>query len=794
MNPLAPDPHTHPVDIFSETKRPTTSSQREYNFSSDQRPNVSSDKEAGEEDSVKDFLRSLPTQADPERQALWTQLIQLKTRSLELQIAEARKKEKEAEVELERLRQGVQTWTEGQPRQHSLPTTTVISHTSPGQPSTIPITSPQITSSLDLTNLGMPSSVTLPFSSTIQSPVVPLVPLAHSNQISHDPHGEMAFDLEAMLQSNDLGHLDSAFSWLSDFVDPFATSYTSESIFNPLSSSHVEGSLPIPFSSGLQQDYQLNNSSVVKPESPISPVKRSRSPESLSSPPAKKSKGKFEKKIVIDKHANCMRCRRPMGHVMLRAPKTQIPEPIRVNFLCTGCAHVHLPSSLPDQNMGGGGTGSGGPSIGTVDSRKRMRAAMELQDEGVDEERKRIFCDVCQRVSGAGHVLGSHKEDLGYMCEIICAACESKYQRCTDCGGGGGPRIGIGKWRMRQVFQPGRKTCSLSHSRIGDRPLEIGVHVTPTDFTPEQLKEVIARCKSLWNEKTLARLAVPEMLEIDLPPGASNPLRTYEDIENIISGNWPAREKMIRADGAEPSRFKRLLGLVWAHSKPRRNVRTVDLEEEWQKTTEGEDDNDLSTVLANVRKTNVVIPPGTELINMWGGEWDMQQGSLLISTFIPFEGADGEDSVALSVGEMITHCQDLRLEINAQLQHSAAGGGMQAESVRQVEHLWVVSGGWMPLVRERIADILVRKRSFVHVEEYLTRHPDFVESIKARPYGMHPDLQRIMSSVENGRPPPKPLILVRWLGKDFDAQRILEIKQAEFGGKGKVKRKSKSKS
>jgi hypothetical protein len=77
---------------------------------------------------------------------------------------------------------------------------------------------------------------------------------------------------------------------------------------------------------------------------------------------------------------------------------------------------------------------------------------------------------------------------------------------------------------MKQVFQPGRKTCSLSHtryvqltkvanSRLGDRPREIGVHVTPTDFTAEELKEVLSRCKQLWNEKTLARLAVPEMLE-----------------------------------------------------------------------------------------------------------------------------------------------------------------------------------------------------------------------------------------------------------------------------------------
>lgn len=39
----------------------------------------------------------------------------------------------------------------------------------------------------------------------------------------------------------------------------------------------------------------------------------------------------------------------------------------------------------------------------------------------------------------------------------------------------------------------------------------------------------------------------------------------------------------------------------------------------------------------------------------------------------------------------------------------------------------------MPLVRERLADILIRKRSFVHVEEYLTRHPEFIEAIRARP-------------------------------------------------------------
>src|SRR5690349_21282628 len=52
--------------------------------------------------------------------------------------------------------------------------------------------------------------------------------------------------------------------------------------------------------------------------------------------------------------------------------------------------------------------------------------------------------------------------------------------------------------------------------------------------------------------------------------------------------------------------------------------------------------------------------------------------------------------------------------------------------------------------------------------------------------GLHPDLHRPLRAHPEQDPDHKtqPLILVRWLGKDFDAQKILEIKQMEFGGKG----------
>jgi hypothetical protein len=106
----------------------------------------------------------------------------------------------------------------------------------------------------------------------------------------------------------------------------------------------------------------------------------------------------------------------------------------------------------------------------------------------------------------------------------------------------------------------------------------------------------------------------------------------------------------------------------------------------------------------------------------------------------------------------------------------------------------MVKQGTMPLVRERLADILIRKRSFVHVDEYLTRHPDFINALRARPTGLHPDLQFGRDKkVEKDKETLPPLVLVRWLGKDFDADKILEIKQQEFGGKAKIRKRAKSK-
>lgn len=70
----------------------------------------------------------------------------------------------------------------------------------------------------------------------------------------------------------------------------------------------------------------------------------------------------------------------------------------------------------------------------------------------------------------------------------------------------------------------------------------------------------------------------------------------------------------------------------------------------------------------------------------------LSDGAILVSTFIPFEGADGEDSTALSVGEMITKVQTLQHSINAERKAAAEAGKEEVKLLPPCEHLWVVSG------------------------------------------------------------------------------------------------------
>ena len=69
---------------------------------------------------------------------------------------------------------------------------------------------------------------------------------------------------------------------------------------------------------------------------------------------------------------------------------------------------------------------------GTAGSKKRAKA-----DEDV------LSCDVCRRDIGTGAlrlVGAAEDENTDVTIEVLCAHCEKRYLRCSDCGGGGGMR------------------------------------------------------------------------------------------------------------------------------------------------------------------------------------------------------------------------------------------------------------------------------------------------------------------------------------------------------------------
>ena len=377
---------------------------------------------ADDDTSFSSLLNDMPTDADgPTKHVMWTELVRLKTRTLELKIAEAKQKEKEAELELARLKAGTEHKIE---LVHAAPVKQVEVSTGFAQTDVGPSKRPIPELATAFANHPLISQAMAP------EEVLQQVPHATHNHpsgdegLSHEASQTpmTQFDLEAMMQNS---YMDSLFSWLPEFgetsqVDPYqptavapADLHTSISKTGPLS---------------FQSPYQLPDSQpLVIASHPLPTAKKHRAPSAASSSsspaPTKKTKRSGEKRVVVEHNSTCLTCRKPIARILIRAPKSRIPDNTSVEFNCGDCQSAARPAIVPDP-------AAVSSAIGTVDIRKRVRAQAEFEDEDVEADMKRMFCDVCQRVVGYGQVVGGkEKQGMGHMAEIICASCDSKYQR-----------------------------------------------------------------------------------------------------------------------------------------------------------------------------------------------------------------------------------------------------------------------------------------------------------------------------------------------------------------------------
>ncbi|KAG8922524.1 hypothetical protein FRC00_007343, partial [Tulasnella sp. 408] len=343
------------------------------------------------------------------------------------------------------------------------------------------------------------------------------------------------------------------------------------------------------------------------------------------------------------------------------------------------------------------------------------------------------------------------------------------------------PTVGVGKWRAKELFENGRKTCKLPHVRVGGGELELSVWEVPWEVKDKkEFGTLMTSIKQLWTERVYARLAIPEVLEggeDPWPPNANGtgalrnsppPERTFKDVEEVIARGWPAREQLLRSSpSSSRDTHRRYLGLSWAKSRARRERAAGKLPDP-SKYAEGAQD----VLMENVRRTNLLVPPASTLVGMWIVDWDMQNRSVLLSTSAPFESSDAEDKNIIGVGELMTRVlQDYE-------QYKQAN---PTSPIRAPQHIWIATRSITALGNARMNDTLTRRRGFVPVDEYIALHPGTERSL----FQSVPDGHAWVDEAPWIRNPESGEleVLCRWLGDEIDMARLDQIKDMEYGRK-----------
>ncbi|KAL8279172.1 hypothetical protein RQP46_008428 [Phenoliferia psychrophenolica] len=141
----------------------------------------------------------------------------------------------------------------------------------------------------------------------------------------------------------------------------------------------------------------------------------------------------------------------------------------------------------------------------------------------------------------------------------------------TDCGGGGGPRIGVGKWRSKELFPAGRKTCQLSHLRLPTLA-DMSYDIWPVEHLPPlEVDEFCTEASRVFSSHMFATLATPDILETEIAMA-----RTFEELEKFAVDGWSTIEPLLRDPPPVAPAVKRYLALRWATPAQRKDKAFVD--------------------------------------------------------------------------------------------------------------------------------------------------------------------------------------------------------------------------
>ncbi|GAA5947000.1 hypothetical protein JCM3765_002112 [Sporobolomyces pararoseus] len=426
-------------------------------------------------------------------------------------------------------------------------------------------------------------------------------------------------------------------------------------------------------------------------------------------------------KTKVDVPISCISCGRKIARLILRGQKHELEVPYEATFTCLSCS---------DSAEAGGGGGSGieespgGQSVGsserspsysphvgnssrrasivstsgsTPTSTSTAPATFRKKNKRLDAGQATLTaCDVCLMDRAKGSVLPREPEkghSIDFQIEVVCVSCDEKYQRCSDCGGGGGVRLGTGKWRSKELFKDGKKTCSLRHQRLGAFP-EMEYQVWKNmDIPRDELEEVSEKCGEMFANQMLGAIAIPEVLERN---GAI--WTSYEEAKTHAYMGWKGMDPMIRYD-IEPSReIRRYLALRLCAPNLRKTTRKADLPPQRE-----------------VPRSGQIFKGDKEIVGYIIAEWDMKSGVLFLPLVIPWD-ATGEayDATTLLLQALCARVQRDQQEEN---HHRSLRGQPLIPKLERIFTMLFFKTG------SRMITQMTKKRGFAPLDEYLKSNP-----------------------------------------------------------------------
>ncbi|ORY73864.1 hypothetical protein BCR35DRAFT_354020 [Leucosporidium creatinivorum] len=328
---------------------------------------------------------------------------------------------------------------------------------------------------------------------------------------------------------------------------------------------------------------------------------------------------------------SCSTCGISVAQLNFRGKGDTVDVPLIAEYWCLACAPPESGTAKDDEvapvsynlTLSGVLDGMQGAAKEGEDkqewSLRRMRPGME-KEEGV------LTCDVCKLLVGSGSLRTQDPDDeIEFGVEVVCSSCVNIYSRCSDCGGGGGPRLGVGKWRCKELFAGGRKTCVLSHLRLGSLE-EMGYDCWRiSDLPPSEVDELISLCKELHYSTLLQTLATPDSLE-----AAGAIASTYDQVHKLAVDGWTVFEPLLRKDIEKARSKRRYIALRWSTPIPRKKAKVSRALAKRERT------QSAASTSSGSETSSGLLRPGKKIVGFVLGEWDLSAGTLFLPLIMPF--------------------------------------------------------------------------------------------------------------------------------------------------------------